>query len=260
MLVASLTKKESQKKMAKRRYMTKQDLLVKYNDDKALVDDLVKRKVASNLWMWNPEFPEVEDHRLYLCFDSQVVEDNNVTESSIKVELQAELDKNCEDGRGALSTFFAQGPSASSLLGGDSKAKGSGRANKKKNDGEKKNNSKPVGPSSERVCRQRLRELGVLKTECKAWPGHVDDAEELPCIKEALKKDMGAFVDRLQKQYDTVENTIINKGNDEALSNVLQETDALVKEYAKASEYCRKLIAQAKPKAKAKAKTARAKQ
>ena len=41
---------------------------------------------------------------------------------------------------------------------------------------------------------------------------------------------------------------------------MLQETDALVKEYAKASEYCRKLIAQAKPKAKAKAKTARAKQ
>lgn len=153
--------------------------------------------------------------------------------------------------------FFAQEPAASSLPAGGGK-KGGGRANKKKNDGEKQSNSKPAG--SERVCRQRLRELGVLKTECKAWPGHLDEAEELPCIKEALKKDMDGFVDRLQKQYDRMENTIVQKGNDEALSNVLQETDILVKEYAKASEYCRKPIAQAKTKGKAKAKSARAKQ
>jgi len=59
MLVASLTKKEAQKKVAKRRYMTKQDLLAKYNDDKALVDDLIKKKMDSNLWMGDPEF-----HRL----------------------------------------------------------------------------------------------------------------------------------------------------------------------------------------------------
>jgi len=196
---------------------------------------------------------------LYLCFDSHVIEDLNVTESAIKVELQAEIDKDCEEGKapGALSLFFAQEPAASSLPAGGGK-KGGGRANKKKNDGEKKSNSKPAG--SERVCRQRLRELAVLKTECKAWPGHLDEAEELPCIKEALKKDMDGFVDRLQKQYDRMENTIVQKGNDEALSNVLQETDILVKEYAKASEYCRKLIAQAKTKGKAKAKSARAKQ
>ena len=79
-------------------------------------------------------------------------------------------------------------------------------------------------------------------------------------MKEALKKDMCTFVDRLQHHYDKVENTIVEKGNDEAVINVLQEADALIKEYTKASEYCRKLIAKAKPKAKAKAKAARAKQ
>ena len=107
MLVASLTKKEAQKKVAKPRYMTKQDLLVKYNDDKALVDDLIKRKVDSNLWMWDPEFPQAEEHRLYLCFDLQVIENLDVTESSIKVEFQAELDKDCEDGRGATGPIIS---------------------------------------------------------------------------------------------------------------------------------------------------------
>ena len=79
-------------------------------------------------------------------------------------------------------------------------------------------------------------------------------------MKEALKKDMCVFADRLQNQSDMVENAIVNKGNDEALSNVLKEADALIKEYAKASDYCQKLVAKSKPKAKAKAKAARAKQ
>ena len=99
-----------------------------------------------------------------------------------------------------------------------------------------------------------------MKIECKEWQGQLDNADDMPCMKEALKKDMCVFADRLQNQYDMVENAIVNKGNDEALSNVLKEADALTKEYAKASEYCRKLIAKSKPKAKAKARAARAKQ
>ena len=249
--MASLTKMEVQKKKASKKYMTKEQLLARYGD-KDLVEDLIKRKVDSGLSMPDPEFPKSEEHRLYLCFDSQKVEENDVTESAIKVGFQAEVDKDCEASKGALSVFFAQDSAAS----GDGK-KGNGRTNRKKSDAEKNNNTKRSNVN-ERSCRQKLRELGVLKIECKAWQGCLDDTDEMPAMKEALKKDMNVFVERLQQHYDKVENTIVEKANDEALKNVMQEADSIIKEYTKASDYCRKLIAKAKPKAKAKA--ARAKQ
>ena len=92
-LVASLTKKEAQKKVATKKYMTKRELLARYDDDVALVQDLIKRKVDSGLSMPDPEFPKSEEHRLYLCFDSQVVEDHGIAESAIKVDFQAGLNK-----------------------------------------------------------------------------------------------------------------------------------------------------------------------
>ena len=134
--MASLTKKEVQKKKATKKYMTKQELLARYNDE-ALVDDLIKRKVDSGLSLVDPEVPKSEEHRLYLFFDSQKIVDHDVTESAIKVGFQAEVDKDYEASKGALSLFFVQELVASSLAAGDGK-NGSGRANRKKSDTEKK--------------------------------------------------------------------------------------------------------------------------
>jgi hypothetical protein len=112
----------------------------------------------------------------------------------------------------------------------------------------------PKEKDTESKCRQRLRELGSLKTECKSWPNVLDSAEEMPLVKEALKQQMTSFIDKLQCQYDKVENAVVAKVGEDNLQKTLAEAEAVIQAYAKASDYCRKMQPKAKAKAKAKSK------
>jgi hypothetical protein len=266
--VATLTQKESHKKKAKRRYMSKDDLLVKYNGDKGLVEDLIKRKAADNQWMWNPEFPDNEDHRMFLCFDGQEEVAETSVEKATALKLCAEVAPETEEGKKAISGLLG-GAAAWALPSGSASQEEEKTKKKRKNTsgpaaaaaqanttpggqaGEPPRKQQKTQKDPEQTCRQRLRELGALKTECKSWPAVLDNAScMLPSMKEALKKDMALFVDRLQEQYDKIENAIVSNGNQEMLAGVLKEADALIEEYGSSSELCRKLKPKAQPKPK----------
>ena len=69
-LISSLCIRNTQKALTSQGWATRDMLLIKYNQNVGLVDDLIRRKTEAKQSIPNPDLPDREDARLYYVWNN----------------------------------------------------------------------------------------------------------------------------------------------------------------------------------------------
>ncbi|CAK9097300.1 unnamed protein product [Durusdinium trenchii] len=124
-LVISTENTEREQTRGTYKWLTKMDLMVKYHQNAALVQELITGKLVSGDWKDHPEFPGREDMRLYRCWVEDVEETEHISSRSARVIREA-------DGQHSGNT-------GGSPAGGGGGAPSGGNGGKGRNKGKNKN-------------------------------------------------------------------------------------------------------------------------
>ncbi len=207
----------------------------------------------------HPEFKDKPEMTLYRCWDSSLIDEEDVCENNIELQLKAELD---QDGAGALAAddfamfklgkndFGPEGASAGPLL-------------KKPRVDKAPKEEKSADAVAKGKLKAKLRQINDWVMDSKGWPDLLKDS---PADADTVKNFTCKFQEcagTFQKLQETGLE-LASKGNAAAIETMLEQIDAQRDQFTKFLGVAKRLLppkdkapsAKAKTKAKAKAKAA----
>ena len=291
-LVVHLTQSKSEAARGRFKWVSKADLIARYGDTdaaKELIADLIQRKVVDGHVKDDPNFPGRKEFRLYLCWDSSVLD--TTEEVACRNDLSSSVDVTNKDSVMSIlkSDLFKQDRMAmpgvpgraGSVKGGGTPPKpqvqntgpmdtsasvdpptlppGKGEKPKKpKKETKPKDEKQTVAMDPLKKARndanKLIKDIGPLMMETMDWESKLTGvAPQMLGPLKALAEDWHM---KLGTARSTLEGVMVDalKAKDHMmLNNATSETKALLEQFATESQSAKRLMAPA-PKAKAKAK------
>lgn len=211
-----------------------------------IIADMVQRKMQEGAWKWHPDFPNVENMRLYRCFDSAMEEQEEGTTAEIGFDHRSEADPETmgsfaesnwsafevdqpafeSQGTAAPAPKQRPGPKAAAKAGTKGGNKGGNKAGmlppapgtpapgtpaaagKKAKQELDRSDPKAV----QKVARAKLQGATGWLTECLRWAN--SPPEQIPeTMRHSMQKDYSALAQSLRTSKDSLEQSLV-QGSD----------------------------------------------
>ena len=213
-LMINIRNKNSVKKLGKVVWLTKQQLHERYAVE--LAEQLMTQKLQTkSMWMWHPDFPEVDELRLFRCFDALLESTCEEYEQEFGLENKGEVDNAVaasllENNGDALFRRGLRGCDIDALggnqvgcSGGDDLKNEAKPEAKPKREARPKKEVKPKLPA--KLAQEMIAHAGKQIVEAKSWDAKLDTAGVDVRLRRAACEDMDQHVKQMEKMRTDLE-------------------------------------------------------
>ena len=211
-LMINIRSKNNVKKLGKVVWLSKKELLVRYPVEMA--EQLMTQKLQTkSMWMWHPDFQDVEEMRLFRCFDALLESTCEEFEREFVLESKGEVDHEV-----AVSLLENNGEALfrRGLRGCDTEELG-GNQHGDSGGIDVKDEEKPVLPKPKReakpkkeklpakLAQEMIAQAGKQIIEAKTWDAKLATAGIDARLRRAACEDMDKHVKQMEKMRTDLE-------------------------------------------------------
>lgn len=231
--------------------MSRKELDDKYANPDA-VNDLISRKVALGHFEENPDFPGVEEHRVYWCWKTTTETDKTGHHTEAGTSTTGKIDaptaKSLASKPIAAPTpamaLKCMGPPAKPDSKDEDKQE-AGNRRKPKPQKEPKAKAVPKAKTATQEATQAMKTASTVILECKSWRAKLNAAGLPSNMVEAMVTDTSVHLGKIQTERDSLEAKMEGKP-DEDISQCVQKLAQHIKDYKLAAGHVKKHLAKPK--------------